>query len=561
MKNVFSSIIASALLFGGCNSVDNTVICVQLDPLEKVFTEETYFVDNPETAAVAKGETATFQFVVRSAYPIVGLKVDAGNLNNGERQISATLKAFVDYIRAGIHAGFWEAPPSKDARYPLSDYYPDCLREIETVDLLPLQNQPVWVSYAIPRDAADGDYKANIVFTGKANGKSFKITKEVSAKVYPVTLPEQTLLVTNWYSNNAFSMMNGGQPVEKFSERYWELLKSLVNVMRDHGQNSYILWYHPNDYRWNFGGLVKVENTDGQYSFDFTNFDKTVELLISEGDLKRIEGGHLAGRFPHDTNWTLDHGVYLPEVGIKPFDDAETQNFLSQFLTALNSHLEKKGWKDIYMQHVADEPNDKSADSYIRISNFVKKHLPDIPIIDALHSHKLANTVNIWVPLLDNYHKDYAFFQQRQAAGDEVWFYTCCAPQGNYANRFLELPLIQTRLLHWLNYRYGATGYLHWGFNWWQGNKTNDASGDGISWPGGDAWIVYPAEGKVYTSIRLIAMRDGIADYELLKLLEQKAPEKAREIVGEPIRNFDNYNSNVRAFRLTRLKLLEALSN
>ena len=32
MKNVFCSILASALLFGGCNSVDNTVICVQLDP-------------------------------------------------------------------------------------------------------------------------------------------------------------------------------------------------------------------------------------------------------------------------------------------------------------------------------------------------------------------------------------------------------------------------------------------------------------------------------------------------------------------------------------------------
>ncbi|MDR3232658.1 MAG: DUF4091 domain-containing protein [Planctomycetaceae bacterium] len=37
-------------------------------------------------------------------------------------------------------------------------------------------------------------------------------------------------------------------------------------------------------------------------------------------------------------------------------------------------------------------------------------------------------------------------------------------------------------------------------------------------------FIVYPAENKVYSSIRFAAMRDGIADYELLKLLAAKNP-------------------------------------
>jgi hypothetical protein len=189
--------------------------------------------------------------------------------------------------------------------------------------------------------------------------------------------------------------------------------------------------------------------------------------------------------------------------------------------------------------------------------------MPGIPIIDALHSRKLANTVDVWVPQLDYYHKDYAFYQERQGAGDEVWYYTCCNPQGNYANRFLEQPLIQTRFLHWINYRYGATGYLHWGFNHWHHEATNDASSryGGPEWPGGDAWIVYPADGKVYSSIRLKAMRDGIADYELLKLLEQKSPDKAKELVGKVIRGFDMYDNNVRAFRMKRVELLEALSN
>ena len=545
MKNLFVLFLAtSAILFAGCNpSIENTVICVQLDPLQKVFKEELHFVETPDTAAVVKGETATFQFVLRSIYPIKDLKVEAGNLVNVNQKIAATEKAFVEYIRAGNHA----SNRSIDAVIPVSDLYPDCLLEVESIDVASMSNQPVWLGYAIPCNAVDGDYSATLVFTGKANGKSFRIARQVNAKVYPVTLPEQTLWVTNWFTNAGFLKMNGNQPVEPYSDRYWELLTAMAHVMRNHGQNTYIFWDWP--------GLCSIECTDTQYSFDFANFDKMVELLIREGGLKLIEGGHLGGRM---NDWDSNFGIYVPKTGTRPIDDDATQNFLSQFLPALYSHLETKGWTKMYVQHIADEPTDRNAQSYIRIVDFVKKLMPGIPIIDAVMSHKLANTVNVWVPILDHYHKDYAFYQERQAAGDEIWFYTCTGPQGNYANRFMEQPLVQTRFLHWINYRYGSTGYLHWGFNFWHMNTTNDAAVN--NWPAGDSWIVYPAEGKVYSSIRLAAMRDGIADYELLKLMEQKAPDKAKELAGAVIKNFDSYNNNVRAFRLTRLKLLKWLS-
>ena len=547
MKKAFICFVSYILLTAGCSPpAENTVICMQLDPLDKVFTEEAYFVENTDTAAVAKGETVTFQFVFKSAYPIRDLKIEAGNLTNGERQIAATLKAFVGYIRAGNHAG----KLSKDAILPNSDLYPDCLQEIESIDIPPLQNQPLWVAYKVPRDISDGNYTATLVFTGKVNGKPLRITRQVNAKVYPVTLPEQSLWVTNWFTDAGFSKMNGNQTVELYSERYWELLTAMAHVMRDHGQNTYLIR--------GWGNLCDIQFSDMQFSFNFSNFDKMVELLIREGGLKCIEGGHLGGRFPNDRNWTLGHGITVPKVGMRTFDNDTVQLYLSQFLPALYSHLKDKGWAKMYVQHIADEPTDISAPSYIRITEYVKKQMPGIPIIDAVMSHKLANTVNVWVPILDQFHRDYEFYQERQADGDDIWFYTCTGPQGNYANRFLEQPLVQTRFLHWINYRYGATGYLHWGFNYWHMNTTNDGAVN--NWPAGDSWIVYPANGKVYTSIRLAAMRDGIADYELLKLLDRKSPDKAKEVVGEVIKNFDSYNSNVRAFRLTRLKLLNSLS-
>jgi hypothetical protein len=238
--------------------------------------------------------------------------------------------------------------------------------------------------------------------------------------------------------------------------------------------------------------------------------------------------------------------------------------FLTQFIPALYQHLESKGWDDIYMQHIADEPQDAEAPSYIRVSQLIKSLAPKAKVIDAVMSHQLATTraVDVWVPLFDHLRNDYTFYHNQQEAGGELWYYTCCGPEGDWANRLMELPLIQTRMLHWVNYKYNVTGYLHWAFNYW--GMDDDVYGEATPgrdpWPAGDSWISYPAYGKIYSSIRLEAMRDGIADYELLKLLDKKHPEKAQALADNVILDYDKYNNSLLEFRKTRKKLLQWLS-
>jgi len=111
---------------------------------------------------------------LRSIYLIQELKVDDGDLANGGRQIAATLKAFVGYIRTGDHT---RIERSKDAVFPISDLYPDCLQELESIDVASMSNQPVRVSYDIPRDTAEGAYSATLVFTGKVNVRAFRKTR------------------------------------------------------------------------------------------------------------------------------------------------------------------------------------------------------------------------------------------------------------------------------------------------------------------------------------------------------------------------------------------------
>src|SRR6185295_1921298 len=153
-----------------------------------------------------------------------------------------------------------------------------------------------------------------------------------------------------------------------------------------------------------------------------------------------------------------------------PITSDSAKTFYRSFIPALTQHLTEKGWNTIYMQHLMDEPIPENVKTYIEIANFIKKLGPGLRIVEACHSKDVGNSVKIWVPQLDYMNTDYEFYKKRSEAGDEIWFYTCLNPKGEYANRFIELPLIKTRILHWINFRYHIPGYLHWGLNFWNEN-------------------------------------------------------------------------------------------
>jgi len=137
-------------------------------------------------------------------------------------------------------------------------------------------------------------------------------------------------------------------------------------------------------------------------------------------------------------------------------------------------------------------------------------------------------------------------------------------PQGEYANRFIEQPLIKTRLLHWINFRYGITGYLHWGYNHWTADSpfthTTRPHGGPPYLPAGDPWIVYPGADGPLDSIRFEAMRDGIVDHELLSMFAEKDAPAAQALAGRFIIAFDQYQTDVAQFRAARRELLDTLA-
>ncbi len=545
------------LAVAGCGPADYSLTIQSVDPLQKVFRETAVFSPHEMVADVARGEHASFQIAVRASAPIVNLQAVASSPANTENALSKPKVGFVGFVRVGRST----PTPSRDRLLPPSAYYPDPILEVSSVDVEAGQTQPVWITVGIPSDAEPGLYDGEVTLSGTVGGRAFEAERTFIVRVYKPVIDTTSLWVTNWFSlsSERLALLSGGEPVAPFTNSYWDLVRLIARKMAEYRQNVALI-----------SPLRLAEYTlgEGQLDFDFSRFDRTVQIFQEEGVIGRIEGGHIGRR---QSTWTTPFEVYVPawEDGEARFDalpisDERARTFYAQFLPALVQHLRDRGWLDSYMQHLADEPIEDNAASYIEIAEFVNKWAPELRVVEAVHNRNLAGNIDIWVPQLDFLHQDYDFYSARMREGEEVWFYTCLAPQGEYANRFIELPLIKTRILHWINYRYNIPGYLHWGYNSWRldpfEETTSIITESGNVLPGGDAWIVYPAAGKILSSLRLEAMRDGIVDYELLRQLEVAYPDEARELARRVVYQFDRYDMNVEAFRAKRRRILELLS-
>lgn len=568
-------------------------IC-RTDALFNVLPQTCVPVMPDDTLRAARGENAVAQFVIDAREDLSGLtaevkikgeslwrgdikgvslgsgktegtssgigKAEGASLGIGKsaRKMSrSAVCGWVHFVRSSHHYKFG-AP---DSLLSPTGLFPDPIITDSTETVPAGGRALLTVDIPVTEDIAPGVYTGRAVVRG--NGGGVRLEQEFTLKVYPAVLPqEQGLSVTNWFFPDKFPFMNGGKDVEKYGPEYWECYKSLVKTAEAYGQNVWIIYE-------NARPLLK----DGKLCFDFTDFDTQAEFLLANVNVRMIEGQHIATRAHNrwaDPFWVE---VSLPDADGKelvqqrlPYDAPEVREYLTAYFSALDAHLKSKklpdgrSWSDIYVQHIADEPVNENFRTWETLASIAKEAAPGLKIIEAYRAESYnPELIDIIVPQLDELSwKSYETVPENH----QCWIYTCMYPRWNYANRFVTLPLIKTRLLHWLNFHYDSPGYLHWGFNYWgeNGDPFGDVSAPVNDWPGGDAYIVYPGFRKVYPSIRLTAMRDGIRDYDLLRLVESLHPGKGRELVGKIILGYDSYDTSVAQFREVRRQLLELAS-
>ncbi len=137
-------------------------------------------------------------------------------------------------------------------------------------------------------------------------------------------------------------------------------------------------------------------------------------------------------------------------------------------------------------------------------------------------------------------------------------------PRGRQTGAFLDHPLIETRILGWIDFQQGLRGRLRWEGNRWSPDPFKDTQPvlDGESGfpPPGAAHLTYPnREGRTfYSSIRLEQMRESIEDYALLMELSRKDPAKARDLATRMAGPTTGQVGEPAAFRLILRELLDS---
>ncbi|UUZ95233.1 DUF4091 domain-containing protein [Paenibacillus sp. P25] len=193
-----------------------------------------------------------------------------------------------------------------------------------------------------------------------------------------------------------------------------------------------------------------------------------------------------------------------------------------------------------YLGSQIDEPAPSVYPKVREYAAKMKEIAPDVRhFVTTQPVDELVPDVSNWVALINKYDKSFA--QERQAAGDHVWWYTSVNPKHPYPSYHIDDNLIGARLLSWMQKDYGVEGNLFWSttiFKKYDGKQyvPRDVWTDPMAFPGanGDGFLFYPGtglgiDGPVGT-IRLEAIREGMEDYEYLWRLEQRLKQTASKL-------------------------------
>ncbi|HEX6971719.1 MAG TPA: glycoside hydrolase domain-containing protein, partial [Limnochordia bacterium] len=458
-----------------------------VDPLIKVFEDAT----PPEAAGpvvieAARGETASGQAVLFSpTIHLMGARLEATPLvpeaGGSAAELAPPQLRFVGFVPVRQNT---RGTPEEHLVRAAPALFPDPLLDHPSLHLRKGRAQPIWITVEVPPDARPGRYRGRVgIRTRDGQVSGIDCLLDVHAARVPAG---RRLRVTNWFSLSAIARYHG---LEQFSEPFWEMLDRYARLMGEHRQNTVITPLFQ---------LIRPYPDGDRIALDFSRFDRYVSLFERHGVAALIEGGHLGGRRGgwnegfSLTIWELTDGT-VRTARVAP-ESAEADRFLAWFLPSLRTHLAARGWEARYVQHLADEPVDANAESYNQLVRAVRRHWPTLKLIEATMCQTIE-PLDIWVPILNAWHRAADFYRSQREMGREVWFYTCLGPTGTYANRLIDYPTLKVRLLHWLNAHYGAAGYLHWGLNYWDGvaspfSDVEPAHGRDLTLPPGDCGIV-----------------------------------------------------------------------
>jgi len=493
----------------------------QVDPVTKVFPDE---IPGPRPRRVeltaARGEREACQLVLRSDTEVERARVSATPPARDGHHLPAPRIERVGFVPIDYPSGYYASrlpayfrlcPQGAPGSDGWAGEWPDPLIPDGSFALQPGRAQPVWVTVEVPADAEPGEYRCEI--TIETGEQMVRIPLRID--VLRLTLPRETSIRAIYDLRSGTGQnIHDGRPMKE-SLRDWYRFMAERRVCPDSIVPEPVFTY-----------------ADGKVTMDATEFDEMATLCFDELGMKHMYTPWLF----YALGW-----AYPPKAifGLEPFTP-EYEAAFKQAYRLLSDHLRERGWLDRLVYYISDEPfmdgdNDVAANLQ-KIAALAHEADPAVPIYSSTwrFSQRLVGALDIWgtgpqgtFPVDE--------MARRRAAGETLWFTT----DGQMC---IDTPYCAIeRLLPYFCFRYDHAAYEFWGVSWWTYNPWERGwhqyirqSDEGkeyyyIRYPNGDGYLTYPGDavgvkGPV-SSIRLEQAREGMEDYEALRILQQRVDE------------------------------------
>jgi len=450
------------------------------------------------SAAAWRGERVHAQFVVWTPTGLKDITLKASALTGPGGRTIAAERVVPFFVRYTVGAG---------------KLLGDILEPAKPIDLPPRSTRPIWVSVNIPQDARPGRYGGALtVGDAKGNSVAFTLKVEVLANVLP-DAKHWSFHLDLWQNPWAVSRIHGQK---QWSPEHWAQLKKVLTLAANTGQKC--LTATIVDRPWGrqaqdaFGSMIKpTRNANGTWTYDYTVFDNWVRFGLACGIDRQINcysmvpwGNNL---YFHDAA----SGKYT-RITAKP-GSKQYNEYWAPLLKDFARHLKARGWfakTTIAMdeRHLEDMKNmialvDRVSPG-MKITLAANRNLESI--IDRVHDYSFAIRFRP-KPELN---------LRRIAQGRQTTFYVCCSPVR--PNTFPFSPPAESTWLGWNAAANRYTGLLRWALCSYTVDPLKTTDYPRRSWPTGDCFLIYPGP---RSSIRFERLREGIQDYEKIRLLRE----------------------------------------
>lgn len=388
----------------------------------------------------------------------------------------------------------------------------DLLEPIKVLNLLGQTTRPMWVLINIPNNQKPGIYKGNLNIQDPAGVSK---TLAFSVEVQNMALPPPS----DWYFHldlwqNPFAVARFHK-VPLWSQEHWDLLKPYLSLLADAGQKCITtpIIHRP----WGkqtydaFSSMIEwIRNSSGKWDYDYSIFDQYVQFSMDCGITEQINCYSLIPWGNKLRYFDEDSAAYVT-IEIIPGTE-EYENIWRPFLFDFRSHLKEMGWLG-KTTLAMDERNMKEMSAMIA---FIKKTTPEFKITMAGHYFKKIN------PELYDFSYNWNFLKKgskeiaakRKKNGQITTYYVACGiPK---PNNFTFSPPAESTYEGWFAAAMGLDGFLRWAYNSWVEDPLMDTRFH--KWPAGDTYFVYPGP---KSSIRFERLREGIQDYEKIRILKE----------------------------------------